>query len=150
MKALLLVLAVAMAAPAAAFADDFTDDAVMACSGSAPILVVTNHAYTNPYHRDPAEVITTALNRRMYHITASSPGQIEAFYAARNVRADIVVTYTDTTYSIEYRDSQGLNYTGSRIDPHYNHWVNNLDQDLQIEFSAPMPPSPVAAPTPAP
>lgn len=138
MRALLLALAVIAAMPMAAAADDFDFSAdAMACAGSAPILVVTDHAYANPHHRDPAEVIETALNRRLYHITARSPGRIEAFYAARNVRADIIVTYTDRTYSIEYGDSQGLNFGNGRIDPHYNHWVNNLDHDLQIEFSVP-------------
>lgn len=140
MRILLLALALLMAAPMAASA-----------RGSAPMLVVTNHAYNNAYHRDPAEVIETCLNRRLYHITSREPGAIVAFYAARGVRADIRVSYTDTTYSITYVDSQGLNYTGSRIDPHYNHWVNNLDHDLQIEFGAPNPnPAPAAAPAPAP
>lgn len=140
MRTILLALAIAMAAPMMAVADDFdfSPDA-MACAGTAPILVVTDRAYNNAYHRDPAEVIETALNRRLYHITARGPGRIEAFYAARDVRADIVVTYTDSTYSIEYGDSQGLRYGNGRIDSHYNHWVNNLDSDLQIEFAAPSP-----------
>ncbi len=137
MRTLLLALALAIAAPMAASA-----------AGSVPILVVTNRAYNNAYHRDPAEVIETALTRRLYRITAREPGYIDAFYAARDVRADIRVSYTDTTYSITYVDSQNLRYSGSRIDAHYNHWVNNLDHDLQIEFAAPAPP-PAVAPAPA-
>jgi hypothetical protein len=128
-----------MAAPMAAIA-----------AGSVPILTVTNHPYTNTYHRDPAEVIELALTRRAYRITAREPGHIDAFYAARDVRADIRVSYTDTTYSITYVDSQNLRYTGSRIDAHYNHWVNNLDHDLQLEFAAPAPAAAPPPPAPAP
>lgn len=128
MRTFLLALALMMAAPAVADA-----------RGSAPMLVVTNHAYTNTYNRDPAEVVELALNRRLYHITAREPNAIVAYYEARGVRADIRVAWTSSAYSITYVNSQGLNYTGSRIDPHYNHWVNNLDHDLQIEFGAPNP-----------
>ena len=69
MRTFLLVLALIMAAPAVADA-----------RGSAPMLVVTNHAYTNTYNRDPAEVVALALNRRMYHITAREPNAIVAYY----------------------------------------------------------------------
>lgn len=140
MRTLLLALALVMTAPMTAIA-----------AGSVPILTVTNRPYTNTYNRDPAEVIELALTRRAYRITAREPGYIDAFYAARDVRADIRVSYTDTTYSITYVNSQNLRYTGVRIDAHYNHWVNNLDHDLQREFALPpaaaAPPPP---PTPAP
>lgn len=144
MRTFLLALALVMTAPMAASA-----------AGSVPILTVTNRAYANPYNRDPAEVIELALTRRAYRITAREPGYIEAFYAARDVRADIRVSYTATTYSITYVNSQNLRYTGIRIDAHYNHWVNNLDHDLQREFALPAPPPAVAPaapppPTPAP
>jgi hypothetical protein len=136
-RTLLLALALVMAAPMTAIA-----------AGSVPILTIANRHYTNTYNRDPAEVIETALTRRAYRITAREPGYIDAYYAARDVRADIRVSYTDSTYSITYVNSQNLRYTGSRIDAHYNHWVNNLDHDLQLEFAAPAPP-PLAAPAPA-
>lgn len=107
---------------------------------------MVDRPYANPHNRDPAEVIQLALDRRRYRVTARNPGSIEAFYAARNVRADLTVTYTATTYSITYRDSQNMNYENGRIHPNYNRWVNNLDHDLQAEFSA-LPP--VTAPVPA-
>jgi hypothetical protein len=135
MRTLLLALALVMAVPATAIA-----------AGSVPILTVTNRAYANPHNRDPAEVIELALTRRTYRITAREPGYIEAYYAARDVRADIRVSYTATTYSITYVNSQNLRYTGARIDAHYNHWVNNLDHDLQREFALPAPPPPLSTP----
>jgi hypothetical protein len=143
MRTLLLALALVMAAPMTAFA-----------AGSVPILTVTNRAYANPHNRDPAEVIELALTRRAYRITAREPGYIEAYYAARDVRADIRVSYTAATYSITYVNSQNLRYTGARIDAHYNHWINNLDHDLQLEFAAPPPlaaaPPPASSPPPTP
>jgi hypothetical protein len=103
--------------------------------GAAPILVVTNHAYANPNHLDPARVIEDALTARRYTISDRRAGAIDAYYVGNhNVRADITVSYTDAAYSITYRDSQGLNFGNGRINPHYNHWVNNLDHDLQIAF----------------
>lgn len=138
MRTLLLALALVMAAPMTAIA-----------AGSVPILTVTNRAYANPHNRDPAEAIELALTRRAYRITAREPGYIDAFYAARDVRADIRVSYTATTYSITYVNSQNLRYTGIRIDAHYNHWVNNLDHDLQREFALPPPSAAGATPPPA-
>ncbi len=137
MRTLLLALALLIAAPMTAIA-----------AGSVPILTITNRPYTNAHNRDPAEVIELALSRRLYRITAREPGRIDAYYAARDVRADIRVSYTDSTYSITYVNSQNLHYTGPRIDAHYNHWVNNLDHDLQLEFAAPAPPPTLATPPP--
>jgi hypothetical protein len=123
-RAIFLALAFLFAAPMAALA-----------AGTAPILVVTNQTYTNPNHLDPAQVIEGALNARHYTISDRRPGAIDAYYVGNNgVRADLTVSYTDSTYSITYRDSQGLNYGNGRIDAHYNHWVHNLDHDLQVAF----------------
>ncbi|HWA01118.1 MAG TPA: hypothetical protein VG841_12470 [Caulobacterales bacterium] len=138
MKTILMALAVAVSAAAPAVASDFATGET-ACASVAPILEIVDRPYANPHHRDPAEVIELALNRRLYHITSRAPGTIEAFYSARNVRADITITYTDTTYSIRYKSSENLQYGQGRINAHYNRWVNNLDHDLQEEFAIPAP-----------
>lgn len=147
MKAMLLALALAVVSPVAVadvFSAETAGDA-MECARNAPIVNVVDRPYANPHNRDPAEVIQNALDRRRYRVTARNPGSIEAFYAARNVRADLTVTYTATTYSITYRDSQNMNYENGRIHPNYNRWVNNLDHDLQADFSA-LPPVTAAVP----
>jgi hypothetical protein len=148
MRSLILIVAIAVGTPVAALANVFAaDELAMECA-MARILEVRDRPFTNPHNRDPAEVIETSLSRRLYHISARNPGSIEAFYAARDVRADITVTYTDSTYSILYRDSTNLRYGNGRIDQHYNRWVNNLDHDLQLEFTVPAPPPRVAPPAP--
>lgn len=153
MRALILALALAAAAPAAMaetpslFSTETFSTGAGECPTSVAVVNIVDRPYQNANNRNPAEVIETALNRRGYRITARSPGSIEAFYAARDVRADLTVTYTDSTYSITYRSSENMNFANGRIHPNYNRWVNNLDHDFQAEFAA-LPPTPGTVPTP--
>lgn len=38
-------------------------------------------------------------------------------------------------YSIQYKDSTGMNYDGTRINPHYNTWVRNLSESARVKLA---------------
>jgi hypothetical protein len=79
-----------------------------------------------------SQIAETALTRRGWQITARRDGAIDASYAADDQhRADITIAYTAASYNIEYRGSEGLDYSRGRIHRHYNNWINNLDYDIQ-------------------
>jgi hypothetical protein len=58
-------------------------------------------------------------------------GLITATYSPRNLMAQLNIKYSASSYSITYKDSQGLNYDGSNIHKNYNTWIRNLDTAIQ-------------------
>lgn len=79
-----------------------------------------------------AQVAETALTQRGWQITGRREDAIDASYAVdAEHRADISIVYTAASYTVEYRGSEGLNYSRGRIHRHYNNWINNLDYDIQ-------------------
>jgi hypothetical protein len=96
-----------------------------------PLYNVSNSPITPAFHKDPAPIIEQALSGRSWTITARRPGAIDATISVRTHRADITVSYTATSYSIVYRDSENLDYKDGAIHPNYNRWIGNLDFDIQ-------------------
>jgi hypothetical protein len=45
------------------------------------------------------------------------------------------IKYNTKSYSIEYKDSQGLKYDGTNIHKNYNSWVMNLDNRIRAQLS---------------
>lgn len=79
-----------------------------------------------------SEVTEAALIRRGWQITGRRDSAIDASLSVdAEHRADISIVYTAVTYTIEYRGSEGLNYSSGRIHRHYNNWISNLDHDIQ-------------------
>lgn len=105
---------------------------------SVPVAPITDAPiHANARSRDVGQVIESALNMRGWQISARRPGAIDAFLAVRNHRADVTVTYDEDSYSIEYRDSEGLDYRNGNIHRNYNRWVAYLNQDIQNLMASP-------------
>ncbi len=51
--------------------------------------------------------------------------------------AQVDVLFNTETFSIVYKDSRNLNYKAEtgEIHPNYNHWVSNLEDDIQREIT---------------
>jgi hypothetical protein len=45
------------------------------------------------------------------------------------------IAYTTTSYSINYKDSRGLDYDGSSIHSNYNGWVQRLDRAIARQLA---------------
>lgn len=120
MKKLLAVLAISAAVLAGA------------CTTTGMYRIVYRPIVGSAAQGNFSQVAETALTQRGWQITGRRDGAIDASYAVDSQhRADITITYTASTYNIEYRGSEGLNYSRGRIHRHYNNWVNNLDYDIQ-------------------
>jgi hypothetical protein len=63
-----------------------------------------------------------------WEIHCAGPGHIR--HAPPGNVAEVDIAYTTTTYSINYKDSRGLDYDGSNIHSNYNGWVQKLDRAI--------------------
>lgn len=72
------------------------------------------------------ERIIAAARDRDWSPDARGRGKIVATHHIRSHMAQVVITYDTKKYSIEYSDSQNLNYNGKTIHRNYNRWVANL------------------------
>jgi hypothetical protein len=94
------------------------------------------------YRRDAEQVglaIERALVSRNWVVTARRPGELDATLVGPAFRADITIPYSQSRYSLRYRDSHGLDYDGANIHRHYNNWMNNLRISIERELLAAPP-----------
>jgi hypothetical protein len=124
---------------------------VAGCAMTQPMMRLENQPVSA--NSGGAEGVGAAIERalvsRNWVVTARRPGDVDATLVGPDFRADITVPYSATSYSIRYRDSEGLDYSGSMIHRHYNNWVNNLRISIERELLA-APPLTAAAPQPQP
>ncbi|WP_340115558.1 hypothetical protein [Pelagibius sp. 7325] len=62
-------------------------------------------------------------------------GQIIASAQVRGHRAVVDIFYSPTSYSIKYKDSDGLLYDGQQIDQEYNERIRLLAERIDIELN---------------
>jgi hypothetical protein len=63
-----------------------------------------------------------------------SPGHIIGTLHLRDHIAIVDISYNSDNYSITYKDSTNLGYTGTNIHRNYNSWVNNLDKAIKANL----------------
>jgi hypothetical protein len=63
-------------------------------------------------------------------------GHIVATILKRGNTATVDIPYGRKTYSIVYKNSNGLKYDGSNINKTYNLWIRNLDNAIQSRMIA--------------
>jgi hypothetical protein len=80
-------------------------------------------------------IIEAGLSRQ-WAMTPAGPGIINGHLIQRDHVADIRVTYTSNSYSIQYVGSRNLKAAGGMIHRNYNRWVHNLDKDIQLRLAA--------------
>ncbi len=64
------------------------------------------------------------------------PGLIIATIFVRNHMAKVEIKYDKKKFSIDYKDSAGLNYDGTNIHRSYNNWIKNLEQRINSQLSS--------------
>lgn len=62
------------------------------------------------------------------------PGLLEGTLSLRDHVAVVEIPYTNKSYSIKYKDSTNLNYSGGQIHQNYNGWVQNLDKGIRTQL----------------
>ena len=94
----------------------------------APVLTGSGKAVT-------AEQVRTAIvgagKGLGWSMTPADPGLVVGRITLRGHSAVIDVRYTPKTFSIQYKDSTGLNYQNGQIHKNYNGWVDNLERDIR-------------------
>jgi hypothetical protein len=63
------------------------------------------------------------------------PGHILGTLHLRKHMAQVDIPYSQTSYSIKYKDSMELDYDGSMIHKNYNGWIQNLDHAIQASLA---------------
>ncbi len=94
-------------------------------------------------HRDGEAGVGAAIDRalasRGWVVTDRRAGETDATLIGSEYRANIAVRYNASSYSVIYRDSEGLDYDGQKIHRHYNNWLNNLRISIERELIAAPP-----------
>ncbi len=77
--------------------------------------------------------ILDACARRKFSATVVEPGLITARWENRGHSFEVSIPYTDSTYSIRYKDSVRMDFnpTKRRIDDAYNEYVDGLAEHIE-------------------
>jgi hypothetical protein len=85
---------------------------------------------------DVERAILDACKRRRFEAKAESPGVISARWTHGSHWFDVSIEFTDSTYSIRYKDSERMDYDEKRqrIDDSYNEYVAALSEHIDADF----------------
>ncbi|RJT39816.1 hypothetical protein [Rahnella woolbedingensis] len=97
-----------------------------------PHTTITTH---NSEDQIKTAIMSAGLNRG-WIMTDGGPGVINGRLNNRDHVANIRVNYTQNSYTINYVSSTNLMAEKGEIHRGYNHWVNNLDNDIQIRLAS--------------
>ena len=112
--------------------------ALGACAAGAPIYNVEQApivAQKNLSMNDVRTAIIRAGSGLGWQMAPEGPGKIKGTLNVRNLMAVIDVTHDTKSYSIKYRDSQGLKAQDGTIHKNYNGWIQNLDKRIRNELN---------------
>jgi len=113
----------------------------VACT-AAPIVNVQNSpvnvSKSNPTLEDVSKAIVRAGVGLGWQMTPQKPGLMQGRLALREHVAVVDIKYDRKSYSIDYKDSNNLNYDASqqKIHRNYNGWIQRLDNAIQAQLSA--------------
>lgn len=82
------------------------------------------------------QAFTAAAQYKGWAVHPGNKGELIASINVRQHYAEIALTHTASTYSIEYRDSKVLMYDGKKIHRNYNKWIILLDRQFQTNLKA--------------
>ena len=85
---------------------------------------------------DIERAILAACARRNFDASVVSPGTITARWVHGSHSFEVSIPYSDSTYSIRYKDSMRMDYNPAkhRIDDSYNEYVAGLAEHIEADF----------------
>lgn len=108
------------------------------CASKVPVYNVDNAP--TPSGRS-AQAVKSAIQRAGaglgWQIREAGAGRLSGTLVLRTHVAEVDIPYGPGGYSIQYRDSQNLDYDGTVIHNRYNAWIQKLDQTIQAQLSIP-------------
>lgn len=78
--------------------------------------------------------ILDASRKRGWIARVVEPGLIEAQISVRSHGANVLIPFSEDSYSIHYKDSENLDFDDGSIHRNYNKWVNNLSKTIRQEL----------------
>ena len=110
------------------------------CRGSVPVYNVTDApvaaSKSNPSLDEVGKAIQRAGAGLGWQMKETKPGHIIATLQISGHVAVVDVNYSVKSYSIRYKDSIELNYSGQNIHRNYNVWIQNLDKEIRAQLSS--------------
>jgi len=94
--------------------------------------VVSNLA--SPTKDDVKKAITRAGATLGWTLRDNGPDAMIGTLALRTHVAVVDIPYSAKDYSIIYKDSTNLNYTGTSIHANYTGWVKNLEKGIEAQL----------------
>ncbi len=110
--------------------------ALAGCARTAPIEQIQTTVSAGHTEAQVKKAIIKAGAQREWIMSDAGPGVIKARQQSRDHVAEIKITYSATSYSINYDSSLNLMASGGKSHRNYNRWVHNLDKDIQINLAA--------------
>ena len=96
-----------------------------------PQTIITQHVTTEQVK----DAIINAGQGRDWIMSVAGPGVINATQNIRKHSVTVRINYSERNYSINYVSSVNLLASGGEIHRSYNHWVNNLEKDIQKKLA---------------
>ncbi|HEY4372744.1 MAG TPA: hypothetical protein VGN52_12530 [Burkholderiales bacterium] len=87
-------------------------------------------------HDQVRAAIARGAARYGWKVRDEGPNTVVATIDLRTHHAEVTIKYDARHYSIEYKNSNNLNYDGTNIHHAYNGWVHNLQSAINAELSA--------------
>ncbi len=83
---------------------------------------------------DVRTAIVRAGSTLGWQITDNGPDALIGTLSLRAHKAVVDIPYSATQYSITYKDSVNLDYTGTSIHKNYTGWVQNLQKAIDVQL----------------
>jgi len=104
---------------------------------TAPVLNVVDApvvANKPPSMQDVQDAIRRAGAALGWRMEPVKPGLIQGTLELRTHKAIVEIPYSTTAFSIKYKDSVNLDYTGDSIHSNYNGWIQNLEKGIRTQL----------------
>lgn len=100
---------------------------------------IPDNSIPSPYDKSlTVEEIEAAIimggNEAGWSMQKKEPGLIVGVIQVRQHEAQVNVRYSESSWSITYRDSSNLKYNGDKIHVNYNKWVSRLADAIRKQF----------------
>jgi hypothetical protein len=111
---------------------------LLGCALTQPVMNVAEAPIVSnkrtPSMSDISQAIVRAGSGLGWQIQPDRPGHATGRLALRTHVAVVDIDYTQTLYSIKYRESTNLDYADGKIHKNYNGWIANLDKAIRVQL----------------
>ncbi|MCW8918353.1 MAG: hypothetical protein OQL08_06010 [Gammaproteobacteria bacterium] len=113
--------------------------ALLAGCRSEAVYNVEQAAVVASIDKPSAQDVKTAIMRAGgglgWVMKENGNGKLIGTLSLRKHLAVVDIDYSTKSYSINYKDSQQLDYTGTTIHKNYNGWIQNLNRAIQTQLN---------------